>query len=81
MDFFSKSEQISRKLRIWSHLLKKSLMENFNFCAVRTLPSISNKAFFAKICSFLAVDHFRKKKTRSEIFDRVLNLPLHLIHD
>ena len=21
-------------LRIWSHLLKKSLMENFNFCAV-----------------------------------------------
>ena len=23
-----------RKLRIWSHLLKKSLMENFIFCAV-----------------------------------------------
>ena len=23
-----------RKLRIWSHLLKKSLMENFSFCAV-----------------------------------------------
>ena len=22
------------KLRIWSHLLKKSLMENFIFCAV-----------------------------------------------
>ena len=34
MDFFSTCEQISRKLRIWSHLLKKSLMENFNFCAV-----------------------------------------------
>ena len=28
-DFFSKSF-----LRIWSHLLKKSLMENFIFCAV-----------------------------------------------
>ena len=27
-DFFSKCDQICRKLRIWSHLLKKSLMEN-----------------------------------------------------
>ena len=34
MDFFSKCDQIRRLLRIWSHLLKKSLMENFIFCAV-----------------------------------------------
>ena len=27
-DFFSKCDQIHRKLRIWSHLLKKSLIEN-----------------------------------------------------
>ena len=33
-DFFSKCDQIRRKLQIWSHLLKKSIMENFNFCAV-----------------------------------------------
>ena len=33
-DFFSKYDQIRRKLRIWSQLLKKSLMENFIFCAV-----------------------------------------------
>ena len=33
-DFFSKCDQIRRKLRIWLHLLKKSLMENFFFCAV-----------------------------------------------
>ena len=33
-DFFSKCDQIRRNLRIWSHLLKKSLMENFIFCAV-----------------------------------------------
>ena len=33
-DFFSKCDQIRRKLRTWSHLLKKSLMENFIFCAV-----------------------------------------------
>ena len=33
-DFFSKCDQIRRKLRIWSHLLKKSLTENFISCAV-----------------------------------------------
>ena len=31
-DFFSKYDHIRRKLRIWSHLLKKTLMENFIFC-------------------------------------------------
>ena len=30
-DFFSKWDQIRSFLRIWSHLLKKSLMENFIF--------------------------------------------------
>ena len=33
-EIFSKCDQIYRKLRIWSGWLKKSLMENFNFCAV-----------------------------------------------
>ena len=33
-DFFSKCDQIRSKLWIWSHLQKKSLMENFIFCAV-----------------------------------------------
>ena len=33
-DFFIKCDQIRRKLRIWSHLLKKSLMENLIFCAL-----------------------------------------------
>ena len=33
-NFFSKCDQIRRKLQIWSHLLKKSLMKNFIFCAV-----------------------------------------------
>ena len=36
-DFFSKCDQIHRKLRICSHLLKKSLMENFIFCAVKAI--------------------------------------------
>ena len=34
-DFFSKCDQICRKLRIWSHLLKKSLMKSFFFCALK----------------------------------------------
>ena len=33
-DFFRKCDQIRRKLRIWWHLLKKSLMEYFIFCAL-----------------------------------------------
>ena len=33
-DFFSKCDQIRKKLWIWSHLLKKPLMGNFSFCAV-----------------------------------------------
>ena len=33
-DLFSKNNQIRKKLRIWSHLLKKSLMEIYIFCAV-----------------------------------------------
>ena len=33
-DFFSKCDQIRSFLRIWSHLLKKSIMENFIFFAV-----------------------------------------------
>ena len=33
-DFSSKCDQIRSFLRIWSHLLEKSLMENFIFCAM-----------------------------------------------
>ena len=33
-DFFNKCDQIGSFLMIWSHLLKKFLIENFIFCAV-----------------------------------------------
>ena len=36
-DFFSACDQIRRKLRIRSHLLKKSLMVNFIFCVVTNI--------------------------------------------
>ena len=43
-DCFSKCDQISRShLRIWSHLLKKFLMENFIFCAVCNEQSDQNQ--------------------------------------
>ena len=44
-DFFSKCDQIHRKLWIWSHLLKKSLIENFIFCAL-------NEFFLAELVQF-----------------------------
>ena len=47
-DFSSKWDQIIKKLRIWSHLLKKSLMENFIICAVNyaNLNHIKGLVFF-----------------------------------
>ena len=41
-DFFSKCDQIGSFQRIWSHLLKKSLMENFIFCTVFINPFLDN---------------------------------------
>ena len=55
-DFFSKCDQIHSLLQIWSHLLKKSLMENFIFCAVNHFERLnesrctsSEKEFFPMI--------------------------------
>ena len=39
-DFSSKWDQILSFLRVWSHLLKKSLMENFKFCAVKITKNL-----------------------------------------
>ena len=42
-DFFGKCDQIRRKLRIWSHIPKKSLMETLFFVRdTSTLSQISN---------------------------------------
>ena len=45
-DFFNKSKQIHSFMRIWSHLLKKSLMENFIFRALIL------KANYLAICPY-----------------------------
>ena len=63
-DFFRKWDQIRRKLRIWSHLLKESLMENFIFCAV--LVSLTSLSIFTFTYSLIplqkstALQHFSK---------------------
>ena len=45
------SVKISRKLRIWSYLLKKSLIENFILCAVKVWNSTNVfKPMFSMLC-------------------------------
>ena len=55
IDYFSKCDQIRKKLRIWSHLLQKSWMENFIFCAVivNNICGKSNemRSYGLRICS------------------------------
>ena len=43
--FFSKCGQIRSFLRVWPHLLKKSLLKNFIFCAVFSLSIYFIKVF------------------------------------
>ena len=63
-DFFSKYGQIRIFLRIWSHLLKKSIIENFIFCAVRTRGRV-----FINLRVFLPVSTIFKNGT-SKIYGR-----------
>ena len=49
--FFSKCEQICWKLRIWSHLLRKSFMENVIFCAVQVPSEYVNGTEFGSFLS------------------------------
>ena len=57
-DFSSKCDQIRRKLRVWSHLLKKSLMEYFIFCAV-----INAICWRFEALELLDSKHFLEKKS------------------
>ena len=64
MDFFSKCDKIRRKLRIWSHLMKKSLQRNFIFCAV--------KVEIEKIYNIYLLQSFNRRCNRylADIFDK-----------
>ena len=64
-DFFSKCDQIRRKLRIWSHLRKKSLMENFIFMCSEIVGYLDD--------SFLMGDTFEecKKSAIAKIIHKI----------
>ena len=51
-DFFSKCDQIRSFQRIWSHLLRKSLMENSIFCAVTPFFLSTFRALYVGIFYF-----------------------------
>ena len=53
-DFFSKCDRICSFLQIWSCLLKKSLIENFIFCAV-FLSLLLESSTFRNIRNFFRV--------------------------
>ena len=59
-EFFSKCDQICRKLRIWSHLLKKSLMKNFIFCVVYK----NRKSYYKNGGSYKKGNNFEKSKSK-----------------
>ena len=55
--FFSKYDQIRSFLRIWSHLLKKSLMENFIFYALQEGETFSEISRGRLEMYYVMLDH------------------------
>ena len=55
-DVFIKCDQIHSCLRIWPHLLKKFIMENFIFCAVGKMSVIGQ---FAEVSESKSAQNFR----------------------
>ena len=82
-DFLSKYDQIRWKLRIWSHLLKKSSMENFTLlCSVNLeLFSCCTIQYCTIWCSTFFVLHFYCCTIWCRIILILNNLMLHyLLH-
>ena len=75
---FSRCDQIRRKVRIWSCLLKKSLIENFIFC-------VQKLRFFADVINFEINHSFLikpfpniTKLVRTKIFKHFLSESTHI---
>ena len=81
-DFFSKCDQIRRKLRIWSHLLKKFLMENSFFvqwnlweCEIEFIWNILRQTRgFCSICYHQwSFSRYSKRRYRPTKIDQATN--------
>ena len=66
-DFFSKCDQIWRKQRIWSLLLKNFFMENFIFCAVVYITTYSVYKYW--VPSYIAAHTSLKLLTRAMLWE------------
>ena len=78
MDFYSKCDQIRKKLRILSHLLKKFVMENFIFCTVFWLDMTSSLQMRVFILSreveyFFSVNQLCEKQQTTNLLGNFVN--------
>ena len=72
-EFFSKCDQISRKLKNWSHILKKSITENFFFFAV--LVALKNHHLLKvnrKNCSIGETKKQHKRLTKEMLNEHII---------
>ena len=67
-DFFSKCDQIHKKLRIWSHLQNKSLMENFIFCAVWSKKNSSVRKLWVVWLEIYQRDVFENENVKQNLW-------------
>ena len=68
-EFFSKCDQICSFLRIWSHLLKKPLMENLIFCAAfLRIEHIKICFYFYLVFNFIILNCKQKKTDTQKSF-------------
>ena len=81
-DFSSKCDQIRSFLRVWSHLLEKSLMQNFIFCAVLFALDLSsfliektiNRVIFSSSDSYISQCVFKVCGYRNNHFFMVVGI-------
>ena len=86
-DFFSKCDQIRRKLLIGSHLLTKPWMENFIFCGVTSLLFMSHQFTnantipnaYSERCIIIKMNFFTKNNVFWSL--TILAKNLHLLQD
>ena len=75
-NLFRKCDQIHWKLRIWSHLLKKSLVECFVFCAVKMqmyprFVSVAHRHKYLKDVQILRSQGYKIFYQDAEILNKV----------